>query len=112
MSIWQIAQIYRGDFVTFEQERLRQARTAQGLSQRDIAALLEVSQPAYQKLENGQTTDMRISTLKRLCKVLKVSADWLLGIDEEESPTFYMKAVKQEDGSYKLMPDCEKNQKG
>ena len=68
--------------MTVEQERLKQARQQKGLSQRDIAALLEISQPAYQKLENGQTTDMRISTLKRLCKTLEISADWLLGLAE------------------------------
>lgn len=82
MSIVQFAQILRGDFVTVEQERLKQARMQKGLSQRDVAALLEVSQPAYQKLENGQTTDMRISTLKRICKALDISADWLLGLDK------------------------------
>lgn len=73
--------------MTIEQERLKQARTNKGLSQRGMAQLLGITQPAYQKLENGQTVDMRISTLKRLCKTLDISADWLLGLTEREEKT-------------------------
>lgn len=68
--------------MTIEQIRLQQARMNKGLTQVELANMLGISQQAYQKLETGKTTDMRISTVKRLCQCLEISADWLLGIGE------------------------------
>lgn len=64
------------------QTRLKAARIKKGLTQQDMAKELDVSYQAYQKLESGRTKDMRVSTAVRLCRILSVSADWLLGLDE------------------------------
>ena len=54
-------------------ERLRQARQAAGLRQQDLA----------EKIERNQKTAVRepdLTTLARMAKILNVSTDWLLGI--------------------------------
>ena len=79
------AQFTRGNTMEIEQIRLKECRLAKKLTQKEVADKLGISQQAYQQLETGRTTDMRISTLKRLCIVLETSADWLLGIGEESS---------------------------
>ena len=63
-------------------ENLRAIRKANGLSQADIAELLGTTQQQYSKYENG-THELPISRLIILCKYYKVSANWLLGIEEE-----------------------------
>ena len=68
--------------MTIEQIRLREARQTKGLTQGEVAKMLSITQQAYQKLETGKTADMRISTVKRLCQCLDISADWLLGLDK------------------------------
>ena len=63
------------------QARLKQARVNAGLTQLEMALRLEVTQQAYQKIESGKTVDMRISTLIKLCKILNITPNWLLGIE-------------------------------
>ena len=67
--------------MTIEQIRIKQKRIDLKRTQKEMADMLGISQQAYQQLETGRTTDMRISTLKRLCTIFNVSSDWLLGLD-------------------------------
>lgn len=69
--------------MTIEQTRLKEARISRNLTQTQLAEKLNLSQQAYQRLEAGATTDMRISTLKNICKTLSISSDWLLGLTYE-----------------------------
>jgi transcriptional regulator with XRE-family HTH domain len=68
-------------------KRLKQAREARGLSQNGLAAALskreggEVTQSAVSYWESGKNLPAT-ETLRELCAVLGVSADWLLGLDE------------------------------
>lgn len=64
------------------QIRLKQARLNAKLTQQEMADRLGVSQQAYQKIEIGRTSDMRISTLFKLCQILNVSSDWLIGLED------------------------------
>lgn len=64
------------------QIRLKQARLNARLTQQEMADRLGVSQQAYQKIEVGRTSDMRISTLFKLCQILNVSSDWLIGLED------------------------------
>ena len=64
------------------QIRLKQKRLELGLTQTEISEKLGMKQATYQKLESGKTPDMRISTLMHICKTLRISSDWLLGIEE------------------------------
>lgn len=68
--------------MTIEQIRLRETRLKKDLTQAQVAQVLGITQQAYQKLEAGKTTDMRISTVKKICALFDISADWLLGLTE------------------------------
>ena len=51
-----------------EQEILRQLRKALGLSQKDLAGLMHITQPAVSKLE--RQTDMQLSTLAGIVQAM------------------------------------------
>ena len=60
--------------------RLRQARQAAGLSQREAARRCDLSVSNYCRLETGHAQGMRVEALHRLCQVLVVSADVVMGL--------------------------------
>lgn len=62
-------------------KRLRKAREDNNKTQAEMAEALGISQPRYQQIESGKRPDMRVSTLRKLCEELDISADWLLGIE-------------------------------
>lgn len=62
--------------------RLKEAREKLRMTQTEIAALLGMAQQTYQKIESGKAENIRITTLKHICKTLNISADWLLGLKE------------------------------
>lgn len=68
--------------MTIEQIRLKETRLLKDMTQTQVANALGITQQAYQKLEAGKTTDMRISTVKKICTLFNISADWLLGLTE------------------------------
>ena len=51
-----------------EQEILRQLRKALGLSQKDLAGIMHITQPAVSKLE--RQTDMQLSTLAGIVQAM------------------------------------------
>ena len=58
--------------------RLKEWRKRRGLSQRKLAELSGVHYVSIAKIEMGKL-DPRVSTLLRLCEVLRVTATQLLG---------------------------------
>lgn len=63
--------------------KLRESREKMNLSQQEMADILEISVSTYNKFENGRQLP-RIDVFKRICTALKVSSDWLLGIEKED----------------------------
>lgn len=63
------------------QQKLKDLRQERGLSQADIALLLNTSQQYYGKYENG-IRPIPVEHIITLCKFYHVSADWLLGLKE------------------------------
>ncbi|WP_316848495.1 helix-turn-helix transcriptional regulator [Pedobacter psychrodurus] len=58
-------------------DRIKQSRLALGLSQADAAKKLNISTPAFCKIETGQT-DVNISRLLQISKTFKVSVVQLI----------------------------------
>ena len=61
-------------------QKLKDLRQAKGLSQADIARLLQTTQQYYGKYEIGERP-LPINHLITLCYFYRVSADYILGIN-------------------------------
>jgi len=60
--------------------RLRTLRAEYNLTQADVAKELGISQQTYSKYES-QDTNIDSATIKKICEMYGVSADYLLGIE-------------------------------
>ncbi|MFD2585068.1 helix-turn-helix domain-containing protein [Pedobacter vanadiisoli] len=77
-------------------DRIKQSRVALGLSQADAAKKLNISTPAFCKIETGQT-DLNISRLLQISKIFKVPVVQL--IDDKTvatDPSAELAALKKE----------------
>ena len=63
-------------------ENLKIARERKGLSQKDIAEGIGVAKSTYSLYESGNR-EPNVQTIKKIADLLNVSADELLGIDDE-----------------------------
>ncbi|MCI8911364.1 MAG: helix-turn-helix transcriptional regulator [Clostridia bacterium] len=61
--------------------RLKEIRMSSGLTQREVSERLGIVLQQYQTYESGRY-QMDYDKIVRVCKILNVSADYLLGIDE------------------------------
>jgi len=66
-------------------ERVRERRAGMGLSQQDLAVLLETTKMRVHRLETNQVR-IGAAELPGLADALGVSVAWLLGIDGAEEP--------------------------
>ncbi len=64
-------------------ERLAEAMKASGKKQTEIAAEVGITKQCISDFKVGKSYPS-IQTLALLCKILDVSADYLLGLDKEE----------------------------
>ena len=67
-------------------ERLRAARTAKGISQMALARQTGLSLSLIAQLEQGLTSDPKLSTLRALARALGVTLDELGQEDEPPAP--------------------------
>ena len=65
--------------------RLRDLRQDQDLTQKQLAALLKMSQTGYSKYETGEN-DVPTWVLIRLAKLYRTSVDYLLGLTDQPQP--------------------------
>jgi transcriptional regulator with XRE-family HTH domain len=63
-------------------EAAREARQRAGLTQAEVASLVEITSMVYSRMERGKVMPS-VPTLRRLCAVLSISADELLGLSGE-----------------------------
>ena len=69
-------------------ERIRDARMAAGMTQEQLSAATGLKQFHISRIERGDIKDVLGDTLARLAKALNVSADYLLGLTDEESEQY------------------------
>ena len=67
-------------------ERLRSTRKGLGLSQEQVAEALGTAHGWISELETGRRPQVQAQTLYRLCEILHVSADYLLGLTGAPTP--------------------------
>ncbi len=63
-------------------KNLRKARKAKGITQVELAKLINVTQATYSEYENGKCKPS-FDTVIRLCDILGCSADFLLGRNDD-----------------------------
>ena len=61
-------------------EKLRELRLEKGVTQKEVARALNISKSAYANYEQG-VREPSYSVLINICKYFKVSADYLLGLE-------------------------------
>ena len=64
-------------------KRIIEARKTAGLSQTQVANELMIPQQQYSRYETGDN-EIPIRYLIKLCQILKVSSDWILGLTQGE----------------------------
>lgn len=61
--------------------KLKERRQQLGMTQKQVADILGVAQPVYQRFEKG-TFECSYSQLAEICKLFDISADYLLGLKD------------------------------
>ena len=64
-------------------ERIRDARKARGMTQKELAEKVGVKFSAIHKYETGLIVNLKRETISALAKALDVSPSWLMCIDDE-----------------------------
>ena len=62
-------------------ERLRELGCEKGLTQKQLAEKLNISQKSLSKYER-ESLDLSTELIVRICRYFQVSADYLLGLDD------------------------------
>lgn len=65
-------------------ERVRQRRSALGLTQEQLSAATGLKQFHISRIESGDIKDVKGETLVRLARALRVRTDFLLGLEAVE----------------------------
>lgn len=82
---------------------LKKLRIEHGYTQKDMAKMLGISQPAYANYERG-VRQADYETLSRLAEIFAVSIDYLLGREFQETNCDWMRA----NGEYPYNPQVRK----
>lgn len=83
-------------------ERLQEARIDAGLKQSDIAKKIDLTTSAYGYYEQGKR-EPNLETLMKLCTILNVSSDYLLGFDvvnENQKPISSFTSINTKNNTY------------
>ena len=72
----------------FFNKKLKELRKEKSLTQKQLAEILEVSTTCYAGYEQGYR-EPDFKTLKKICLFFDVSADYLLGLEDETGSKTY-----------------------
>jgi transcriptional regulator with XRE-family HTH domain len=65
-----------------DKTRLKEIRLKKGISQRQLAKLIDVDNSSISKYEKG--VSMTDEVIKKICKALEVNADYFLKLTDDE----------------------------
>ena len=77
----------KSKFITIANKRIKELRTENGLSQIDLANVLQVSQKEYWRYEQDGYS-INILKLAQIAVFYNVSLDWISGYHKERKPFF------------------------
>ncbi len=69
-------------------KRIKELRIEKGLTQKKLADFLQISQSVLCNYENGKS-EPTANVIVRLCTFFQVSADYLLGLENEDGTKNY-----------------------
>ena len=75
--------------IELNRARLTECRERLGLSKREAAKRMNMSQPAYLRYESGERTPS-IHVVQTMADVLSTSVDYLLGNNDDDSPDSFI----------------------
>ncbi len=64
-------------------QRIRHVRRFRDMTQRELATSVDLSEGMIARLEQGRVGDLGATKVARIAAVLKVSADYLLGLSDD-----------------------------
>lgn len=79
--------------------RIRKAREDMGYTRERFAELLDVSVSYLAEVERGRT-GISVKMLMKMCRVLGLSADYILFGDERDTDTALLEKIRRIDGKY------------
>lgn len=69
-------------------KRIKELREEKGITQKELGELMHCCQRTISKYER-EILDLRTATIIALCQIFEVSADYLLGIEDETGAKKY-----------------------
>lgn len=66
-------------------ERIKEIRQKKEISQKEMGKKLKMHQTQYGRYETGKN-NLNTETFRKICIILNISADYLLGFTNEEKP--------------------------
>lgn len=69
--------------------KIKELRKARKMTQEELGELLGVKKAAVQKYEKGEIVNLKVSTIKRLCKIFEITPGQLIFPDAEEMDKKY-----------------------
>lgn len=87
-------------------DRIKRLRDQAGMSQGALARAAGVTRPAVSKWENGDTENLKLSNLIKLCQIFRLTADELIGGDLalERPAAAVQHAINEPASAYKVTP--------
>lgn len=65
-------------------QRIKELRIEKGLTQEELAEKLGMQKSAIAKYENGRATNLKRSTIEKMCEIFDCSPSYLLGVKDGE----------------------------
>lgn len=75
--------------------RIREIRKEKGLSQKEIAKMINMNQTQYSRYERGEN-EIKVNVLIDICRALEVSSDYILGLTDDPRPVKETVKVKNQ----------------
>src|SRR5262245_39128100 len=93
LSFYSLVNTYDWRCVMHIGERIQRLRERQGWTQQELADKAKVSQPLISRLANQVQHQLHSDALKRLARTLGCTADYLIGMYEDEESELKPAAV-------------------